>query len=320
MRERRTKYSRSEARLGEIRERDAGNGQLVRMVKIRMDGESGKRWIPFARWWWEQNRGPVPPGRRICHADGILLNDDPDNLVALTPGEVFNLYHKLDPEMSRSNREACGRSAAKRNVEAAAAFRETNWLPTRWYAVDFTARLIYPASRRMRWMVYADHGFTERFAQKFDQFLAMARDGDTLAAAYVVDQTSKLDQWCRWLRSASLGWPGTSCMTACILHVLSQRPDGCSPGEIIAAVGELRRLFGWNPIRLDARVLSSCVSCRKDWIRTDRGRHTVHRITDAGIEVRIDSPLVVPIRGRDLPADRFVGFTRVQNLGEARAA
>src|SRR5687767_7726725 len=93
---RRTKFSRAEAPLGTVRERDAGNGQLVRMIKVRMDGPTGLRWIPYAKWWWEQHRGPAPAGRRVCHADGNLLNDDPRNLVALTPGEVFNLYHKLD--------------------------------------------------------------------------------------------------------------------------------------------------------------------------------------------------------------------------------
>ena len=195
MNPKRTKYSRAEAPLHTIRVRDAGNGQSVRMVKIRMDGPSGKRWLHFAKWWWLQNRGPIPAGKRICHADGDLLNDDPGNFVALSPGEVFNLYHKLDPEMSRRNHAACGKSAAARNVETGRLRRSTSWLCGQWYGVDFPRRLIYNQPRRKRWMIYRDHGFAGHLRESIERRLPLAKTGDTFSAQYVLGQIEAMSNW-----------------------------------------------------------------------------------------------------------------------------
>jgi hypothetical protein len=200
--------------VGTVRLRDAGNGQLVRMVKIRLDGVSGLRWIPFAKWWWERNRGPVPAGRRICHADGDLLNDEPSNLVALTPGEVFNLYHRLDPEMSRRNHAACGRAAARLNRERSRRRREAQWFPLRWYAVDFATHRIHNVPRRMRWMVYHDHGLADVIGRSFAEHVAAAKAGDVDAARFVLRQTATIRHWWRWVRQAAMGWPGVAVATA----------------------------------------------------------------------------------------------------------
>jgi hypothetical protein len=50
--------------IGTIRIR-GHNGNQVRFIKVRDFGPIGRRWIQFARWWWEQNRGPVPAGKRV---------------------------------------------------------------------------------------------------------------------------------------------------------------------------------------------------------------------------------------------------------------
>jgi hypothetical protein len=309
----RTDFSRVEAPLGAVRERDAGNAQRVRMVKIRMDGPTGLRWIPYAKWWWEQNRGPVPKGKRVCHADGDLLNDAPENLVLLTPGEVFNLYHRLDPEMSRRNRAACGLSATRRNRETAAARRATSWLPWSWYGVDLEQRVVHDQRpRRKRWQVYADHGFAERLAERLRAEIARAHAGDIDAAAYVLDQASKLSTYWRWIRSASLGWPGLNCMTACVLHVLADAGHPVWTCELLEDVTRLRSIVGWKPHRLDVRVLSSCASAVRPWIRSVRdGPHmTRWEITQAGLAARVGGPRIAAVRGRDLNQECFRGFAR----------
>lgn len=311
--------NRDEVPLDGIRERDAGNGQTVRMVKIRMDGPVGRRWIPFARWWWERNRGPVPAGRRICHADGNLLNDAPDNLVALTPGEVFNLYHKLDPEMSRRNRAACGAHAAKRNVETGRRRRATQWLTWFWYAVDFEAKVIHNQPRRKRWMVYEHHGFAERLADRLRDQIASARQGDVVAATYVFDQVEKLATYAQWIRSSSLGWPGINCMTACILAVLADAGGPMPTSELIAAVNTMRELYEWTPHELQRGVMASCVSTVRQWISSSRGgvHETHYRILPAAIAARLPGPRIVPVRGRLLQSERFADFKRVEPAGEA---
>jgi hypothetical protein len=311
---RRTVYSRAEAPLGAVRERDAGNGQLVRMVKVRMDGPTGLRWIPYAKWWWERNRGPVPKGKRVCHADGVLLNDAPENLVLLTPGEVFRLYHRLDPAMSRRNRAACGRSAARRNREAARRRRLTTWLPSQWYAVDLWRRAIVNRPRRKRWMVYADHGFAERLAERLRERAAAARAGDTAAAAYVLRQTATLGSYWRWLRSASLGWPGVNCMTACILHVLAAAGRPLWTCDVLDEVRALRRLVGWRPYALQVGVLSTCASAVRPWIRTrhEGPRMTLWWVTPEGLAARLPGPRIVPVRGRDLAGPAFAEFQRIE--------
>ncbi len=309
----RTQYSRAEAPLGAVRERDAGNGQMVRMVKIRMDGPPGARWIPYARWWWEQNRGPVPKGKRVCHADGDLLNDDPQNLVLLTPGQVISLYHRLDPEMSRRNHVACGAAAARRNRETARLRRQTTWLPYQWYAVDFGSRVIHDdRPRRKRWMVYAHHGFADRLAARLKEQASHALAGDTAAAAYVVDQVSKLRNYWRWIRSASLGWPGITCMTACIMHVLAAAGHPLWTCELLEQVTRLRTIFDWAPHELTPRVLHSCASAARPWIHSAHEGRRMKRwsIGADALAARIDGPRIVAVRGRNLSRQDFNDFSR----------
>ena len=57
------------------------DGRLF-MVVIRPDGS--KSTTSYARWWWLQNRGPIPPGWEVHHKDGDQSNDDPDNYVLLS--------------------------------------------------------------------------------------------------------------------------------------------------------------------------------------------------------------------------------------------
>ena len=130
------------------------SGHSTRFIKVRLDGPRKDQWKEYARWWWEQNRGPVPMGKRVCHADGNTMNDAPENLVLLTPGDVVFLAHDRDPAMSRLNFASMRKGAAESNRDRAAGRRMREWLPTCWYGVDVSRRLIVNAPVRKRWLVY----------------------------------------------------------------------------------------------------------------------------------------------------------------------
>lgn len=66
---------------------NARKGPPSRWIKVRDDGPPAGRFVPYARYLWEQRHGPVPPGRLVVHADGDTMNDEPDNLILITQAE-----------------------------------------------------------------------------------------------------------------------------------------------------------------------------------------------------------------------------------------
>jgi HNH endonuclease len=111
------------------------NGHESRFIKIRMDGESGRRWMPYAKWWWEKNRGPLPPGHLVLHKDGDPLNDDPKNLVAGSPGLKLVFAHQRDPAWSRAQHERAAAGCAEWNRQNGRANRDRNFIKNYWYPV-----------------------------------------------------------------------------------------------------------------------------------------------------------------------------------------
>lgn len=97
------------------RQFDNGRDVEERWVKVSDTGPGEKRWMPYARWWWEKNRGPVPAGKGVIHVNGDRMDDSPGNLAVGGPGDRMRLAHLNDPEMSRRNRRSCGRGAAEFN-------------------------------------------------------------------------------------------------------------------------------------------------------------------------------------------------------------
>lgn len=304
-----THYSRAEAPLHSVRIRATDSGSKVRMVKIRMDGPTGLRWINYARWWWEQNCGAVPKGYRVAHADGDLLNDDPSNFILCkSSGDVAQIWHRANPEASKANHAACGRAAAVRNVQTAMARRRAGWLRGAWYPVDIERRAIHDLPRRKRWQIYARLGVFDLLADKLHGEVAAARGGDPTAARYVFRQICTFEQHWRWLRAASLGWPGRPLTAACILFVLAEASVPLTPSEVTDRVRALRTLCGWRPFDTQLGSLRSSVSTMRDLVVTHKGPWS---LTPAAIAERLKAPRIVPIPGRDLV--RFDEFDRVNH-------
>jgi hypothetical protein len=205
------KHSRDPLPVGTVRIR-RDRRVRVRMVKVRADGPPAGRWVDLARWWWERNRGPVPPGKRVCHLDGNCLNDNPTNYGLLTAGEVIKLYHRLRPEMSRENRIACGRATTEHNKLRGRLRRLASFLPTRWYPVDHEQRQIHNRPRRERWQVLHDFGVA-----------------------------CGPNSWRRWF-PAAVGYPDLIAGDASMLAALGSDP--LRANEILAAANLLRSRYG----------------------------------------------------------------------------
>jgi hypothetical protein len=143
-----------------IRKRTYGDKRTraleTRYIKVRDDGPMQLRWVAYARWWWEQNRGPVPAGQMVLHLDMNTINDDPSNLMLGDASTKIALCHKLDPEMSKRNRIACkaGTSEFNRFTDKLHRLREV--LMEHWYPVLDEVGVIFnvPFLRRpdlLRW-------------------------------------------------------------------------------------------------------------------------------------------------------------------------
>lgn len=132
--------------------------QLVRMVKVRMDGPPQKRWMEYARWWWEKNRGPVPPGKLVLHMDGDALNDEPANIAVGTAGDKIAMAHLRDPEWSRKQHEGAAAACAEHNRLRGQIFNLRNTIMSNWYPVWDAEGIIFSVAFRKRKALYAWFG------------------------------------------------------------------------------------------------------------------------------------------------------------------
>lgn len=285
---RRTAYSRASLPLGTVRVR-THNGKPTRFIKVSMDGRPQDRWTEFARHWWEANRGPVPAGKRVCHEDGDTLNDDPSNLVLLTPGDVVFLAHERDPRMSRRNRVACGKATAAANRERAVCRRLREWLPSKWYPVDLANRVIHNVPVRKRWEAY--------------------RAADPSLAAVGPSNGKGLD-------AAALGWPSLGLYGACILTVLVGAGGWLTTDDLLAKLRELRTSRGWGPVLLPTLYSEMSKLGRDGLVLVERRGRLGNRYhaARAAIDGRGSVCSVLPVRGSDLADDRYAGFARLDPL------
>lgn len=130
----------------------SGRHTATRYIKINDAFPTGKRWIAYARWWWEQNQGPVPKGQRVLRKDGDTMNDDPSNLFLGTPGQNLNSAHKRDKTWSKEQHARAAAGCAALNRKRGQIRRSTRLQPRYWYPVvgDLSTILNIPFRRRKR--------------------------------------------------------------------------------------------------------------------------------------------------------------------------
>ncbi len=94
-----------------------------RWIKVADAGRPQDRYIPYARYLWQQAHGPVPAGAFVGHADNDTMNDRLENLVLITDRRqhLLRLYRRQDV-MARCRRRA-GAAATRRHAQNRAAKR-----------------------------------------------------------------------------------------------------------------------------------------------------------------------------------------------------
>ncbi len=124
------------------------DGHQFRAIKV-LDDQQRPMWRPYSKHLYEVHHGPIEPGKRVLHADGDSLNDDPANLVLGTAADaLFVALEKPDVEARRVKR--LGKVNAQRNREVAALNRAFRILRSEWYLVIHPKRFIrvLPAATR----------------------------------------------------------------------------------------------------------------------------------------------------------------------------
>lgn len=134
------------------------NGVRARFVKIRMDGRSGRRWVQYGKWWWEKNKGPVPKGTLVLHADGDTMNDDPGNFLLGTPGTKLVLAHKRSEKWSRDQHARAAAACGDWNRKNGRINRAKNFLKDYWYPTVESMGVILNVPFRKRKRLLASFG------------------------------------------------------------------------------------------------------------------------------------------------------------------
>ena len=95
-------------------------GRPRRWIKVAEEGPRNRRWIPWARYLWQQRFGPIPAGMLIGHADGDTLNDDLENLICITRRENLLRLKTIRPNVPARRAAAAARATRKRHRAEAA--------------------------------------------------------------------------------------------------------------------------------------------------------------------------------------------------------
>lgn len=86
--------------VGKVTTRRDKTGQHRRWIKIRDVSCGGYgNWIPLARHLYKWQKGPIPRGHFVVHADGNCLNDDLANLMLMDHKHLFAWQKTVRPKM-----------------------------------------------------------------------------------------------------------------------------------------------------------------------------------------------------------------------------
>jgi HNH endonuclease len=199
--------------LGAVTIRRHSRGGRMRFVKVAMRGPLKDRWQSYARDWWLRNRGPIPDGLRVIHADGDSLNDDPSNYVLGTADDVLMLIRDWDPSLDERNRKNQTAATVESNRLRGLIRRATSFLRWRWYPVDHARKVILNTPFRSRWQAFgpgAPRG---------------GKNGDAATACW------------------AMGWPGRPLVEACVLRVLTDSPGDITSKELVCAVRSVKAAY-----------------------------------------------------------------------------
>lgn len=142
-----------------VRVEHVGDRKLrVRYIKVRLDGPPQHRWMAYARWWWIQNKGPIPAGKMVLHLDGVTSNDAPENLVLGGHGDRVALWHLNNPEASTEQHRRAGAATGEHNRFAGKLHRLREVLPGWWYPVWDREGIVFNVPFRRRPKLFAWFG------------------------------------------------------------------------------------------------------------------------------------------------------------------
>jgi hypothetical protein len=91
-----------------------------RWIKVKDTGWAQDRYIPLARWLWEQKHGPVPSGYFVVHRDNDRMNNTLGNLILVNRRQLMlRLYDR--PDVIEKCRARSARASTRRHAENRAA-------------------------------------------------------------------------------------------------------------------------------------------------------------------------------------------------------
>ena len=89
-------------------------GKPYNFIKVRDDGPPQKRWVPLARYNWEQQHGPVPAGHVVVHRTADTLDDSLTNLILIERRQLLAHQRALDPGIAGRRRRGLKRASRDR--------------------------------------------------------------------------------------------------------------------------------------------------------------------------------------------------------------
>ena len=100
--------------VGKITIRTDKTGAKRRWIKVSDNGRPQDRWIPLARYLYEREHGPIPPGCFIVHGNGDTLDDGPDNLLLMDHKRLTAWQSSVRPDMAAKRRAASSKVTKQR--------------------------------------------------------------------------------------------------------------------------------------------------------------------------------------------------------------
>jgi rubrerythrin len=87
--------------------------KFFREIKVSGILQGKHKWIPYAKYIYEQAHGKLPAGEFVIHYDGNSVNDNLDNLKAVTRREHLEIQMQRDPKMLKRCRKNASRAVKK---------------------------------------------------------------------------------------------------------------------------------------------------------------------------------------------------------------